>query len=226
MVTVSHLTKKFVDEMPFLHEALGKHLINYGAVAQMLKPRIDRELDKDVKLHAIIMALRRYGEDIVRKHESAKIMKVFEKGSELSMKSGLCDITVSKSRTLFEKLKKIYEIIDYEKGDVLNVVHGNLAVTIITNEKHEEKILDMLGKEKIIHIEDDLVQVSLRFPEEFLYTPGVLYQMTREFLWHNVNLIEIVSSLTELNFMIKRKDAVKGYSALEDLLTSSKKVRK
>jgi aspartokinase len=226
MVTISQLTKKYVDETPFLREALSKKLLNYGAVAAVLKPRIEKNLGKHVKNYAIIMALRRYADSIGSKHEGTKIMKVFERGSELNMKSGLCDITVSKSRTLAEKIRKLYSAIDFEKGDILNIVHGNLTVTIIVNEKYKERTLNILSREKIIHIEDDLTQVSVKFPHEFLYTPGVLYQMTREFLWHNINLIEIVSSLTELNFMIKRKDAVRSYSILEDLLVSSKKAKK
>ena len=226
MVTISHITKKYVNEMPFLHEALGKKLLNYGSVAEMFVPKIEKELGKEVKLYAVIMALRRYGDELVRKYESAGIVSVFGKGSDLSMKSGLCDITVSKSRTLFESLRKIHGIVDYESGDILNVVHGNLIVTIIVNEKHREKILSILEKEKIMHIEDDLVQMSLKFPQEFLYTPGVLCRATRELMWNNVNLIEIVTSLTELNFMIKSRDALRGYSALENLLAAAKKIRK
>jgi len=226
MVTISHLTKKYVDGMPFLHEALGKKMLNYGAVAEMLAPKIEKELGKEVKLYAVIMALRRYSDGLVKKYESAGTEKIFGKGSDLSMKSGLCDITAGKSRSLFEKLKAIHCIIDYGSGDILNVIHGNINVTIITNEKHKEKILGILRGEKIMHIEDDLVQVSLKFPQEFLYTPGVLCRMTRELLWSNVNLIEIVSSLTELNFMIKSEDALKGYGALENLLAAAKKIRK
>jgi aspartokinase len=218
MVTVSQATRKYVDEMPLFHEALSKKIVNYRSVAEFLKPRIEKELRRKVKLYAIIMALRRYGDEIAKKYETSKIMKIFEEGSELNMKSDLCDISVGKSRKLFEKLKKIYAIIDYEKGDILNIIHGNLAVTIIVNEKHKKKILAVLSGEKIMHIEDDLTQLSLKFPKDFLYTPGVLYQMTRELLWHNVNIIEIVSSLTEINFMLKRKDAVTAYTALENLL--------
>ncbi len=54
----------------------------------------------------------------------------------------------------------------------------------------------------------------------------MLYRATRELLWNNVNLIEMVTSLTELNFMIKSSDALRGYSALESLLAAAKKAGK
>lgn len=222
MVTISHLVKKYVAEMPFLHECLGKRLINYGSVAELLQPKIKQELGKEVKLSAVMMALRRHSEEVIRKFESENIRKVFSHGSELNMKSGLCDITVLKSGPLLGKLKEISSFTDYERGDILNIIHGNFNVTIIVNEKLKGKITEFLKGEKITHAEDDLAQVSLKFPTDYLYTPGILYMMAKELLWNNVNLIEIISSLTELNFMVKNKDATRAYSALESLISKSK----
>lgn len=221
MVTISHLVKRYVNEMPFLYEAMKKRLVNYGSVAELLKPKIEEELDKQVKTSAVMMALRRYADEMFKKYDSKDMQKVFEHDIELTMKSGLCDITVHKSLSLFGKLKSIYNLIDYEKGDILNIVHGHVNVSIITNEKYKKKLLELLKDEKITHIEENLNQLSLKFSEDYLYTPGILYQMTKELLWKNVNLIEIVSSLTELNFLVKRKDAGRGYEALENLLMRS-----
>ena len=46
--------------------------------------------------------------------------------------------------------------------------------------------------------------------------------LTKQLLWHNVNLIEIVSALTELNFVVKKKDALKAYGALEEFMETAK----
>ncbi|MBI5347192.1 MAG: hypothetical protein HZB66_01135 [Candidatus Aenigmarchaeota archaeon] len=225
MVTVSHLVKKYVEGMPFIHECMGKKILNYASVAELLKPGIEKEMEKKIKTSAIMMALRRYAEDIERKYESGNIMKILSK-SEISIRSSLCDITVFKSGMLFGKLKNIYNIVDYDKGDILNIVHGNFTVTIIVNEAHRKKILDTLENDKVYHVERDLAQVSLKFPSEYLYTSGVLHQLTKELAWNNVNLIEIVSSLTELNFIVKNKDTVKAYSALENMIERSKEMVK
>lgn len=222
MVTISHLVKKYVSEMPLLHECLGKGLLNYGSVAKMLQPKIEEEFGKEAKLSAVMMALRRHSEELVRRFESESILKVFSQGSELSMKSGLCDISVLKSGSLFDKLKAIHGFIDYEKGDILNIIHGNFNVTIIANEKHKEKLMKLLEGEKLTHTEDNLAQVSLKLPIDYLYTPGIFYTMAKELLWRNVNIIEIVSSPTELNFIVKNKDATRAYDALHSLISKSK----
>lgn len=222
MVTISHLVKKYVMETPFLHECLGKRLVNYGSVAKLLQPKIEEELGKETKLSAIMMALRRHGEELVRRFESENIRNVFRHYSELNMKSGLFNITVSKSNSLFNKLNSIYSFMDYEKGDILNITHGNFDVTIITNEKHREKILESLKGEKIDHTENNLTQVSIKLLIEYLYTPGILYMMTKELLWNNVNLIQIVSSPIEMNFMVKNADAIRAYASLEKLISKGR----
>lgn len=226
MVTVSHLTKRYVDETPFIHEALSKKVLNYGATAEILRPKIEKEMQTKVKLSSIVMALRRYGDEMVRKHDSKKIIAALSYDTEIGIKSGLFIITARKSKKLFGALGPLYALVDYEKGDMLNIIHGNLTVSIISNEKHKNEILDFLKNEEIIHVGENLSQVSIVFPEEFRYTPGVLYMLTKQLLWHNVNLVETVSASTELDFVVKKEDALKTYGALEELMEMAKKSKK
>ena len=72
MVTVSHLVKNIIKSKPFLQEALRQRIISYGNLAEQLKPKIDAELDKDIKHSAIVMALRRYGDELQDKQEYMK----------------------------------------------------------------------------------------------------------------------------------------------------------
>ena len=58
------MVKKLVSENTFLLEAISKDLISYGNLAEQLKPEIEKELGKKVKEAAIVMALRRYAEEL------------------------------------------------------------------------------------------------------------------------------------------------------------------
>ncbi len=216
MVTTSQITKKIINETMFMHECLGKGLINYVRAAEHIKPKIEAELGKRIELSAIVMALRRYGGEIERKYESKF---PFDYRSEVTLKSGMIDIAVQRSATIFGKLKQLYNSIDYEKGDVLNVIHGDQEISIITNEKNRDKVLHILAYEKILNTDEKLSQLSLRFPKEYMYTPGIILQLTRVLTWEGVNIFEIVSTLTEVNFIISESDSVKGYRALQELVS-------
>ena len=215
MVTVSHLVSKIVSSRPILHEAIEQGIISYGNLAEQIIPEIEEELDKKVKHSAVVMSLRRYAEKLQTTQKKPK----FDYNSELMMKTNLCDISVRKSPSLVTKLKKVYTTINYEKGDVLNIIHGNYEVSIISNMRYLEKIKKELKGEKILNIEKDLVSLSLNFTGDFLHTPGIISTAARKLNWDNVNIYELVSTLTELTFIISKKDSTKGYAALQRLVS-------
>ena len=220
MVNVSHLTKKYVEDSFLMKDYLAKGLINIPALAEKLKPRIGRELGKEIKKSAITMALRRYSKEIKSKN---KTDISFEK-SELIMKTGLCDITVSRSTSLTNVLEELHETVDYKEGDTLNIVQGDSDISIVINDKYKDKVIELLKGEDeekaIINIEEDLVSISVRFGMEYLHTPGVTYTFLGALVMEGINLVEIISSLIEITFVIDKKDATKAYNALEESIES------
>ena len=64
MVTVSHIVKKIVSEQAFVEEGLANGIISVGNLAEQIQPKIERELNKKIKIPAIVMALRRYSDKI------------------------------------------------------------------------------------------------------------------------------------------------------------------
>ncbi|HZX44665.1 MAG TPA: hypothetical protein VFF28_03190 [Candidatus Nanoarchaeia archaeon] len=213
MVTVSHLVGKIVSSRPILNDAIEQGIISYGNLAEQLVPEIEQELGKKIRHSAVVMALRRYAEGIQKRQ-----IPKFDYNSEIIMKTNLCDISVRKSPSLFSKLKQIYLIVNYEKGDALNVIHGNYEVSIVSNMRYLEQIKKELAGEKILNIEKDLVSLSLNFSGDFLHTPGIISTAARKLNWENVNIFELVSTLTELTFIVSKKDSAKGYAALQRLV--------
>ena len=213
MVSVSHVTKKAVQGNLLLEDYLAQGLINYAALAEILAPKISEEIGKKVKQSAIAMALRRHAEHLEDKHK--KFPKVTD--FELIMKSKLAVITVAKSPTLFNTLEKLNSLIDFEKGDILNIVHGNTDVSIIVNEKYKKDSLKLLQQQKIINEEYHLVGLTVRFGIDYLHTPGITYSFLRALVLQDINLIEVVSSTVETTFIIQEKDAVRAYSALNSM---------
>jgi hypothetical protein len=214
MVTISHIVGKLVDERVYIQESMNKEIISFALLAKQLQPEVEEELGKKIKKHAIEMALRRYTEQLKEKHKTVK----FNYSSDIIMKTKICDIAVSRSPTLLDKLKKLYDIINFEKGDNLNIIQGNGEVSIVTNERYKEKFLNNLKGEKILNIEKDLISLTMTFSKEFLYTPGVIFNIIRNIAWENINIFEVVSTNTEFTVILHKNDAMKAYKALEKLI--------
>jgi aspartokinase len=217
MVTVSHIAHKFVDEKPYLREAISKRIASYGSIAKQLKPDIEKELGKKVEHFAIVAALRRYAEKV---DEKFKEIKFNANTSEVNLKSNIIDINVLKTQDLFDKLKRIYDIIKFEKGDVIHIIYGRNSVTIITNERYRQEIFNFLQNQKVHSVEENLTALSFTIGKKLVDTPGVLFQICRSFAWENINIIEIISIDLEITFIVEEKDAIRGYKALQQLITN------
>jgi len=215
MVTISHIVNKLVDERIYLHEALSKGIASYGSVAKHLKPELEKELGKEVKHSAIVTALRRYAEKLTTKFNEVKFNTKY---SEVNLKTHIIAINVLRTQELFDKLKRFYDLVQFEKGDILHVVYGRTHVAIITNKRYKDNILKLLQNQKIKKIEEDLVALSFRVGKERIEEPGVLFKLTRSLAWEDINVVEIISVNVEVTFIVDKKNATKGYNALERLI--------
>jgi aspartokinase len=215
MVTVTHIVNKLVNERIYLHEAISKGIASYGSVAKRLKPDIEKELGKEVDHTAIVTALRRYAEKI---NTRFKELTFDSKYSEVNLKTHIIDINVLRTQDLFDKLKRFYDVINFERGDIMHVIYGRNYVAIVTNERYKEKILKLLQNHKIKKIEEDLVSLTFTVGKTLIDLPGVLFQITRSFAWEDINIVEIISVDLEVTFIVEKKDATKGVNALERLI--------
>ncbi len=217
MVTVSHVVKKIVSQQPFVEEALGRGIISIANISEELLPEIEKELGKKVKQAAVVMALRRHSEEI---SEQRKKFKSFDYTGEILMKTNISDFTFVKSPSLLAKLRTIYNLVNFERGDTLNIILGNNEVSIITNEKHIQKLTQFLSGEKIINKEKDLVSLTIVFTkDDFAHTPGIIFNAVRKLAWDNINIYEIVSTMTELTFILHKKDSMKAYEVLQEMVS-------
>jgi len=216
MVTASHLVKKAVSENSFLLEAMSKELVSYGNLAEQLKPEIEQELGKKVKESAIVMALRRYTEEL---QGFDKKVKKFRFQGEILLRTNIMDFNIVKSSSLLTKIKNIYNLVDFGRGDTLNIIFGSNEASIVANEKYKEKLSSFLKGEKILNKKFDLVALTIVFEgKDFFTTPGVVFTATRKLAWENINIFEIISTMMELTFILSKKDSMKAYNVLQSLV--------
>lgn len=218
IVTVSHIVKKLINNKKFLHEALQQDIVSYNSLAAKLKPEIEEELGKIVKLNAIVMAIRRYKENL----DSYKSPSV-RYFTELLMRTNICYIVVNESPALLPKLSTLYHQIDFRKGGILNIAHGSYQVGIVTNDKYREKLLDLLKMEDIVLVTSEVIMISLTYKKDFTYTPGVLYDVVRLINWENISILNVLHTPSDLYILVSDKDALRCYKTLDKLLNEKEK---
>jgi len=214
MVTISGVVENLVEDNPFIQEAMSRGIINYAALAQDIKSFVEKETRKPVKDSAIMMALRRLGEKMENKF--TKKIK-FDENADIFIKSDLFEITVVKSEKTFNLIKVIYELIDSNK-DFLTITQGLTQVTIISNRRHKDEILEILKDEHILMKIENISSIGTTLPKNCPEEVGYFYTITRAFAWENIPIIEIVSTLIELNLIVKEVDIPRAFDVLKGII--------
>lgn len=209
MVTISHVVQDVLKRQVLIQEAINHGIVSYNKLAENLKPQIESELGKTVKHSAIVMALRRTSD----KFQKASLQPAFSYSIE-TIKTDISYVVLEESPTLLSKLEKLYSVIDFKKGGILNIIQGNYEVGIILNYKYKDKLLDILYEEKVLDEVDNLVSISLTYSKNFLFTPGILYDVSRFLAWENINAIDIILTKTELSLIIDKRDLMRCYKTL------------
>ncbi|MDP2586682.1 MAG: hypothetical protein Q8P32_02830, partial [Candidatus Komeilibacteria bacterium] len=56
---------------------------------------------------------------------------------------------------------------------------------------------------------------TVKFPEEFINLPNMLFAIEKRLAVKKINIIELVSTYTELTFVIDKKDVLPAIAQLE-----------
>lgn len=214
MVTIARIVEKLVKENPSLEIALSKDLISYSKLARFIKDEVKKELGKEVKDSAIVVAIKRLQD------RAEKIYAKPEKFSakRISTTSNLMEITVLKSSNLPGKISAIYEFLELDEGAVLNISESSHQSTFVFSETLEKKMKEILEDERVLLEKKGLSQISISFGTEMFKTPGFIVYVLKELSWNGINLIEVISTYTELNVVIESKELTKAYKILEGVL--------
>ncbi|MCK9286249.1 MAG: hypothetical protein PHU24_00380 [Sphaerochaetaceae bacterium] len=215
MESVSNCVKQIIDRTPFLYEMLIQGILSYSNYAQSIMPTVRQMHGREVKLSAIVMAIRRYAEELRKKEAEQQPSNL---KYEIIMKTNIFDLNLVRNDSIMAKLGKLYDAVSPSKGDFLNVTLGSHEVSLSVSEKYRPLVEDLVRDEQVLHQMGDLVALSLVFSGDFMSTPGIVYEAVRKLAWEQINVNEIISTMNELTFVIRRDDSMKAFAVLQSFL--------
>ena len=66
---------------------------------------------------------------------------------------------------------------------------------------------------------NNLSSITIRLPGEVVYIPGTYYRILKMFAWENINIIEVLSTYTELTIVLENKNVDRAFTSLKNLGT-------
>jgi hypothetical protein len=191
-VTIAQQVRSYLRNKPYLLEALEKGIVNLS--------ELSRQIQEDLKTGnavAIKAALRRFGEELQR-HKQKREEKVLQllKRSGIAVYDRKSVIITAKEIAIKNGLK-----VDLPNKFVYLLDRADLPERINTLVKH-----------------DNCTMIVINSPEELEATVGVVSFLTTLLAEANVNIVEFVSCWTETIIVVEKKDSLKTYEALTNLV--------
>jgi hypothetical protein len=219
MASIAKIVEDIVIRKTFLADFLSRGLINYATLADELLPQVQAETSRDVKPAAVVMALRRLSSRLVS--TELKPPK-FSKNCEVMIRSNLFNLTVVSTPSAFEVIHDFREKIALDRGEIFTVTHGLHELTVISNRIHLDSLRHELRNETVMAIFPRLSMLLIRIPnEDYSKTPGYLYTLTKTLAWEDINIIEVISTYSEVGFTISDADVPRGYAVIMDLISAA-----
>lgn len=200
MLKVSHAVREviFQDDIALL--ALESGILNFSAYAEQILPSIIQMTLKPVKKGTVIVALTRMVDEC--KNSAPIRPKIIL--DDLSIRSPLCDVTFHKTVETRNKLRDMYTKISPSENAFFTVTQSMSEITIIAPQSTMNALLKHF-KVKPKAVYSNLAGISVRFSEEYLPVPNILYTLQAALAVHQINFIEIVSTYTEFSYIIEKK---------------------
>lgn len=218
MITIPDVVETLIKQSPYLEDLLAQGIINHSALARKIKPIIAEHTMKEVQEGAIVMALKRL-EHKRTPYQDDFIKKIFKEAQEIIVRSNLVDITIRNTDFTHEHDKKILNLADSRPNTFLTISRSVFETTIISGNEFKKDIINMFEKKSIIAQFDKLSSITIRQPKRTTDTPGVYYMILKPLAWEGINLVEVVSTYTELTLVIHTKDVDKGFSIIKKLFS-------
>src|SRR3989344_4096525 len=200
MINVSLKVGEIIRRDEVALEAMRGGLLNLSAYADKIHKEIEELTKKPVKRGTIVVALARMREELVKLPPLSPDIRM----TNLSIKSGFNAFTYEKTLDIQRKIAMLHPFL-LPLNDLFSITEGPSEITIIF--AHRSK--NMIKKHFSIAAKaeyEEIVAVTIQFPEEFSSVPNFLYSIFSKLAAKRINLIEVVSTFTEISFIVKRED--------------------
>lgn len=213
MITVAEIVARLVARSPFISEALSEGLVNVSALARRLQPEVERQLGKEVREGAIVMAINRmpFGELL---YVEKDLHAFFRKVNDISVRSNLIDYAFANSDTLIERQVALLQLVAQHPKGFCTFSQGVAETTIVVTDNMEAEVETLFQTERRLNKETDLASVTLMLPVENRVLYGVYYYILKELAWNGINLVELISTSNEFTIVVRHEDLHKAFSLL------------
>lgn len=216
------LVREELEKEIFIMDALYDGLINYTALARKLLPKI-KEKNKKATVESISIAIKRHIRSSP-KTSLNKLLKEIIAASQISIKDNIAHITYQRNETTANVINEASKNIKWDLDEICLINQGPGEITIIIDEAN----LNVLNQKKAIEIRKKLALLTIKeklVDEKYrsIDIPGLYAYFVTQLSKKGVNIQEVISTSSQISFLIDETDLTKAYEILKSCVEYCKK---
>ena len=212
MITISELVNEYLRSHPFIEQAIEEDLINFSSLARQIRPIFEKKLMKRVEESAVGMALRRAAKSINKGKSTFPIIRP----EELIVRSGIVEYTFEKSETISSAVASFLQATAKNKKYFSVVTEGVFEVAVIMSKQYVEVAKEIFKNEVVTAHQENVSAITLRLPTNNVIVPGVYHRFLQKLAWENINIVDVVSTLTEFTILLSEDEVDRAFTLLKE----------
>lgn len=192
--------------------ALTNGYMNMSSYAHRIKPMVEEKTKKQVTITSLVVSLSRLRKEF--RKEKPLIRDVHIKN--ITTRLPLSEITYENTEKFMRELETFHKKVPVSRDDFFTITIGNAEVDVICSSYLADKVLKHFKmKPKILN--HNLAGVGVSYGSEVFGTPNVFFSLLAVTSKAKINIEELVSTPTELIFIVAEKDFAKTVELFSEL---------
>ncbi len=208
MIKISDAISEIIEKNPILTFAFHHKLLNLTRTAEFLKPLIEARTKKEVRTSAILMNLSRHQ----KRYEKMALNNENFSVKDISVTADMSTITYPLTDEVIPVINRLYGEI-HKKGGRMVITRGTREITIIVNSGFLPLIEKNAGT-KFRYKKSNIAAIDIVFDEKYSEIPGLLYALLQQIRLQNINIVEIISTYTELILYVEKDKAKLSFDTI------------
>lgn len=212
MIKVSNCVYEIVAASEIAQTALRDGTLNLTSYARIIAPQVEKMAKKEVEVNSIVVALSRLASRIDALPPLIPKVTI----EELNINSPLTNITFEKTNQTIELTNSFLQKAGLSQKNFATVIVGDKEITFVISQRLKDTLLTHFKLKPKSQL-DNLVGISLSFSSKYISEPNIIYAILNKLAVKRINIIEIVSTYTELSVIIEKSEMQKALNQLKDL---------
>jgi aspartokinase len=217
MISVASAVEQIVSHSDFALEGLQTGCLNMSAYADSIQQEVEQVTRKSVERGSVIIAVSRLARTYQRSAPKADLFQLFN----LVSRTNLTELTYPKTRQTQTKIAALYALEQVQNAQFFVSTAGLNEISVVTTSDLAATIRDaMQGQSSTLDL-SELASLTMQVGIETVDTPRQSYTIIKQLALRDINIVEYITSPSELTIILYERDLKNSFSILYDKFFSS-----